>query len=131
MAKPFRQRQVASFIREHPDLVGKPTLMAMGINCSHVEAKLALSKLRKRLGGNINPEQLCSECLVNSVALGVCTKCGFEYRSFGATNVEGDTLESEFNPVDIGYQPRVQVKLSRQTVSYLKGSNKTALHHIV
>jgi hypothetical protein len=127
VANPKRQQEVAFFLCDNPHLAGKPCDIAKSIGCTTVEAKLALSRLRRRLGGHIDAAQLCPQCLTYDRHLGICHRCGLEYPSVDA-NMQ--YYESELGPVDNheilssinqGYYDAPPIKLSSDTIKFLRG----------
>jgi hypothetical protein len=125
--QPYRQRQIAWQILVSPPLSEKPTELARYLGCTAVEAKLALSKLRKRLGGRIDFERLCPLCLTHTSAQGVCFKCGCESVHGGYSNAGHGYASDWIGDVDNGYFPTMPIKLGVQARSYLRGNAKKRL----
>ncbi|MGH2637799.1 MAG: hypothetical protein ACRDF4_00700 [Rhabdochlamydiaceae bacterium] len=128
MARPRRQQEIAFFLCNNPELTKSPSEIARSIKCSPIEAKLALSRLRKKLGGHIDAERLCPQCLTHSRFLDVCCSCGTEIPTAKAANtcdLEDTSVTKQqdheiCNRIGEAFTSRCPIKLDIKTLEFLK-----------
>ncbi len=119
MKTPIRQRQVARYLADHPEHLHSPTVIAEKLQCGRNSVKLALNKLRKRVG-EIDPERLCPECLAHTRYDGVCHRCGLELTQ--ERGFHGFFTHELRNRIHEGFDGRPPIKLSFQAKRFLEGN---------
>jgi hypothetical protein len=124
MKAPIRQRQVAWHLVAHPERLHSPTIVAQKLQCSGNSVKLALNKLRKRVG-EIDPERLCPECLALTRYDGVCHRCGLELAQ--QQGFHGFFTHEIRNRIHEGFDCSPPINMSFQARRFLEGDARDRL----
>jgi len=118
MKTPLRQLQVARYLVVHPEHLHHPTIIADKLQCSLNSVKLALNKLRKRLG-EIDPERLCPECLALTRYEGACHRCGLELAQ--QQGFHGFFTHEIRNRIHNAFEERPPINIGFQAKRFLEG----------